>query len=215
MKFIYKIIATLVLIIGMNGQTLATLIISGDGTETCVNGAPLGGGACNVQTISVHSAWQANDPNGNGAQWISYADTGVSGSTLTLFADMTSVFTVTETFFANIGDILTLDVWADDTAEVFLDSISLFAPNFIQGTCAAGAIGCGPGENGMISHTFATAGIHTLSFDVFQVGTGTTNASNPFGLMYSGTLSSVPEPSVLALLGLGILGLGLARRKIK
>ncbi len=215
MKFINKILTTLVLIIGINVHALATLIISGDGTETCTYGATLSPGTCAVQTISVHSAWQTNNPNGNGAEWISYADTGVSGTTLAPLDGTTSVFTVTETFFANVGDMLYLDVWADDTAEVFLNGTSLFSPNFTQSICANGAIGCEPGENGMISYTFALSGMNTLSFDVFQVGTGTSNSANPFGLLYSGTLTSVPEPSVLALIGLGLLVLGLTRRKIK
>lgn len=216
MSYINKILITLALIIGMNGQALAIPIISGNGTETCVSGAPLGGAsvACTISLIDDHNAWKQNvDADLNGAMWISYANTGVGGDTLAPLAGTTSIFTVTETFDANIGDMLNLDVWADDTAEVFLDSISLFSPNFTQNICANGTIGCQPNEFGSISHTFTSSGIFSLSFDVYQVGTGTNPDSNPFGLLYRGTLASIPEPSVLALVGLGLLGLGLARRK--
>lgn len=213
MKFYNKILTALVLIIGINGQALAIPIISGDATETCVNPADI---SCSLQTISVHNLWQANDPGGNGAQWISYVDTGVGGHTLAPLLGKSSVFTVTETFFANIGDILYLDVWADDTAEVFLNSISLNTPNFTQNICANGLIGCQPGENSMFSHIFTSSGIQTLSIDAFQVGNGTSNRANPFGLLYNGTLTpTAPQPLVLALIGLGLLGLGQTRRKIK
>ncbi|MDB4575623.1 hypothetical protein N9112_01545 [bacterium] len=39
--------------------------------------------------------------------------------------------------------------------------------------------------------------------DVYQVGKGNNPNVNPFGLLYSGTFTSVPEPSVLALTGSG------------
>jgi len=218
MTLINKILTTLVLIIGMNGQVLAIPIISGDGTETCVSGAPLGGASvdCSITLIDDHDLWKQNgDADLNGATWISYANTGVGGDTLAPLIDDTSIFTVTETFEANIGDMLYLDVWADDTAEVFLDSVSLISPNFTQNICANGSIGCQPGENGTISHTFTSSGTFSLSFDVYQVGTGTNPNINPFGLLYSGALTSVPEPSVLALLSIGFLGIGLARRKTR
>ena len=73
----------------------------------------------------------------------------------------------------------------------------MFAPNFSQGTCAIGAIGCQPGEQGLIQYTFATSGLHTIDIDIYQIGGG------PFGVLYSG---HVPEPGTLALLAFGALG---------
>jgi hypothetical protein len=210
MKMRIKILASFVLVFGLAGQVLATVITSGDLTESCVM---FGGGACSVQTISVHNLWQPNDPNGNGAQWISYADTGVDGNNLAPTSSTNPVFTVTETFMAGVGDMLALDVWADDTAEVFINGTSVFSPNFTQNVCADGAIGCEPLENGMIDYTFLVAGIQTLSFDVFQVGTGTSNASNPFGLLYSGTTTSAAAPTSLMLMSIGLLGMRGFRRR--
>jgi hypothetical protein len=188
------------------------VIISGDGTETCAMGPALGGGACDVQTISPASVWQQNNPGGSGALWISYADTGRPG---TVTAPPGHVVTFTETFSAGVGSILYLEVWADNTAEVFIDNATVFSANFSSDAyCASGAIGCEPGEQGVINFTFAESGIHTLSFDVYQGGSLDAPPGNPFGLLYSGTLTAVPVPPALWLFGSGLLGLmGVARRR--
>ena len=217
MKFINKTLAIFVLIVGVYSQAWAIPIISGDGTETCISGTPLGGASvgCTISLIDDHNLWKQNgDADLNGATWISYANTGVGGDTLAPLAGTTSIFTVTETFEANIGYMLDLHVWADDTAAVFIDGISLFSPNFSQNVCANGTIGCEPDEFGSISYAFNSSGSHSLSFDVYQVGTGTNPNSNPFGLLYSGTLSPVPEPSIVWLLGSGLVLIGLVRRKV-
>ena len=159
--------------------------------------------------IGVHSAWEPNH-NGvgeSGAVWISYAQTGVGGGTLAPYAGTAVVMTVVETFNAAAGSTLNLAVWTDDTSRVLIDGVEVYAPNFTQSTCANGPVGCEPDEFGLINFTFVTDGLHTITFEAFQVGTGTTTDSNPFGLLYEGTVTSVPEPSGLVLLGIGMVGL--------
>jgi hypothetical protein len=163
---------------------------SGDGTESCLLGPRLGGAPCSVVLINPNPSWESNNPNGRGAAWISFGDTGTPGSESPPSSRTEPIMTISERFEAKIGDRLAIDIWADDTAEVFLDGASIFKANFSQDICAAGPIGCEPGENGRIEYVFEETGEHTLSFDVYQVGGG------PFGLMYSGAVFGHRGPQV-------------------
>lgn len=139
--------------------------------------------------ITPVSAWATAPP----AAWVSFADTGLGGSP----PANGTVVTFTQPFSLpgpiNTGSVT---VWADDTAAVFLDGGLVFAANFpTDGVCAAGPIGCEPGEGGVISLDGLAAGPHALTFEVFQLhGDG-------YGLLYKGAVNSVPEPSTLLLLG--------------
>lgn len=125
-----------------------------------------------------------------GAAWVSYTNTGIgAGSFSPLNNTGTPVVVFTETFYLphtqNLG---WLQVWADDTAQVFLDGLALGpAPNFSQGICAIGPIGCEQNEYALIFLNGLSQGSHTLSFDVFQVGGG------PLGLLYTGSIDSQPD----------------------
>jgi hypothetical protein len=190
----------------------STIIISGDGTETCTQGPALGSGPCNVQTIDPATVWQQNNPGGSDALWISYADTGRPG---TVTAPIGHAATFSETFSANAGSVLSLEVWADNTAAVVIDGLTVFNANFTSDAyCADGPIGCEAGEPGIINYIFQDAGEHTLSIDVYQGGSFDAPPGNPFGLLYTGSLTAVPIPAAVWLFGSGLLGLiGMARRK--
>lgn len=177
-------------------------IVTGDG-EMWFGGAAVGGGSGTAVVIDPHPLWQVP----GSAQWVSYGDTGYGGSLLAPPSGQDIIMTVFEWFLAEPGALLTLRIWADDTARVLVDGTEVFAPNFTQNICANGSIGCEPWEFGFVQFPFLTGGLHTLAFETFQVGTGTTTTSNPFGLLYEGTVEgteSIPEPASIALLGLGL-----------
>ncbi len=226
---IIKAAALAVIAVFSVGTAGATPVLSGDGTETCVLGTPLGGGACSVVSVDPYPAWHTLST----AKWISYGDTGYKGTLLAPTTGTTPLFSVSEQLNVTVKSQLLLSVWADDTAGVFLNSTQLTSqvgsgPNFSQDTCAKGSLGCEPGEEGVFMVQL-DPGIHNLTFEAYQVGTGLTTTINPFGLMYSGELMpfpseagtaggsatpmATPVPASGLLLAGALVGFGLLRRR--
>jgi hypothetical protein len=178
-----------------------------------------------VTTVAItpHPLWEPNDPanpgdpTNHGAVWVSYADTGYGGTTFQPYKGTTPVVTVYDTFQSGVG-FLNLSVWADDTADVLLDGVFLYHAVFTQSICSGQPIGCLPGDAGVID-TPLSAGSHTLSFVLYQVGNGTDTFSNPFGLLFSGTAPADPpitnpEPASILLLG-AVVGACVVKRKMR
>lgn len=211
-------------VLGMMSAAMAGPLMSGSGNATCErNAAVFGTSACTLQAINAHGAWQQTGVGhliGSAAQWVSYANTGVSaGNVLAPIPTSTSatpnvlssvpwLLKVTEQFYIGTGGGgIDLKVWADDTADVYLNGILKKGANRSQGICAVGNIGCEPHEFFQLSEALNT-GFYTLDFYVYQLGNGASASGNPFGLIYGGELRGVGTP-VAAPAGLALLLPGL------
>ncbi len=170
--------------------------------------------------IAPHPVWTPDHPvnpgdsSDNSAIWISYADTGYQGAHFQPYMGDSPVMRVWETFVSGAG-LLTLKVWADDTATVGLDGVVLSNGAFTPAERVGPYTGFRDVTYGLIS-TPILAGTHTLTLDVFQVGTAADITFNPFGVLFTGAApgpaDAAPEPASLALIGGGLLGLAAWRR---
>lgn len=165
-------------------------------------------------TIRPDNAWASLAP----WQWISYANTGAgpgavsppnSPGTKRPAASFYEVLPHTAYF-------VRLTVFADDTAAVYLidqdhpSGLLIEPANWRQdGACAAGPIGCQPGEGLLLEFAVNRFGPALLRFDVFQRGNG------PFGLLYGGEVDVMhtPEEATVLLIAAGLVWLWLRERK--
>lgn len=128
------------------------------------------------------------------AQWIGYSSSDYAGGYTEAFSD---AFSVSSNGHYTMNIMLSADDQIGDSngnAGLFIDGKALTpsnSPILWDNTIFTGSYDLGN----------LSAGTHHIEFNVWNSGAG------PSGLVYTGSVQSVPEPMSLSFLGLGALGL--------
>jgi hypothetical protein len=192
------------------------ILASGSFLTASADSTPLDSSAANTsnnsgfatQNITSNPAWASALA---GSNWVSFANTGNPSTPgfVVLANGANAVFSQTFNLSGTITSA-TISVLADDTSSLVVNGTTVYAAALggSYPTCSSVKIGCLTTTEGTFNIApYLVDGSNTISFDVYQE-----NGSS-YGLDYAGKVTTTPEPGVLVMLGSGLFGLGLLKRR--